>query len=150
MEQKDRRFRARAVGIAVAMATLVGFIVVVGTGAASAATGSHSAIRIGVISDNETPCEEPGQLDTMQNAIKLWASNINSHGGIKGHPLKLSILNTDCSPGVTLSDANELISQHVIAIIDNANTNNDYASSVDAAKIPVICGPSTGNSLYCS
>lgn len=147
--QVTRAFLASAVALITVASTLVLASLSGGTASvAGAATGP--VVKIGAIVDEQTPCEEAGQLFTAGNAIKAWASYVNQHGGLSGDRVSLTILNSGCSPSTAVSDANQLISDHVIAIIDSSEEDTAFASVVDAAKIPVVCGTSSGNSLYCS
>jgi branched-chain amino acid transport system substrate-binding protein len=138
-------------GICVAFLVLFGSFVIPSAGPAGAASGATgSPLHIGVITDSQTPCVLAGALNVVENSLNTWRKYVNSQGGIAGHPVDFTILNTGCNPGVAVSDAKQLVSDHVIAIIDNSSLDNDYASVVDAAKIPVICGQSSGSGIYCS
>ena len=119
-------------------------------GAGAALRASASTIQVGAIADEQTPCEEAGTGQIGPDTLRAWQSYVNKHGGITGHPVQLTILNSKCDPGVSLSDANQLVSQHVIAVIDATSEDSSIAAPLDAAKIPVLCGAPSANDLYCS
>ena len=135
--------------LAVLMATASSIVLSAET-ASTAGAATVSTLQVGAIVDEQTPCQEAGQLQTTTNTIKAWASYVNAHGGISGHKVNMTVLNSQCSPSVAEADANQLISKHVIAIIDATAVDSAFAKVVDAAKIPVLCGPSSANLLYCS
>jgi branched-chain amino acid transport system substrate-binding protein len=47
--------------------------------------------------------------EAFQKGYKLWVSQVNSHGGIDGHPVKLDILNDNSSPSQVATNYQKLI-----------------------------------------
>jgi branched-chain amino acid transport system substrate-binding protein len=56
----------------------------------------------------------PQAKATMQAAV----DSINAAGGVKGHPLKLDFCDTQFQASLELSCARQLISDHVVAVVD--------------------------------
>ncbi len=104
----------------------------------SAAQASGAPIKVGEICS----CSgEPGfsQFSVpSQQAIKAWANSVNASGGINGHPVQLIADDDGTNPGTSVSDAQTLISDHVVAIIDDTTLVQAWAPAVEAANIPVV------------
>jgi branched-chain amino acid transport system substrate-binding protein len=86
---------------------------------------------------------EDGNPANFPKPIEAWASWVNSHGGINGHPIKLIVKDDTDSPVVAKAAYETLVEQdHVIAIVD---TNDDGVNSgigtfLAAHNVPVIGG----------
>lgn len=125
-----------------------------GSSGTTAATGSSSTaatgstIQIGDIADESGPCL-PAPTSDQANTLSAWQSYTNSHGGIAGHPVKVTVIDTQCNPANAAAAAATLISDHVVAIIDGTSLDSAFQKDVDAAKIPVICGIQDGNGFTC-
>jgi branched-chain amino acid transport system substrate-binding protein len=52
----------------------------------------------------------------FQKAYLLWQSDVNSHGGLLGHPVKLIILNDGSSPTTVASNYQKLITVNHVAL----------------------------------
>ncbi len=63
---------------------------------------------------------------------------MNGHGGINGHPVKVTEVDDQSNPALSTTEAAKFISQHVTAILDNSSVSAAWAKAVDAAHIPVI------------
>jgi branched-chain amino acid transport system substrate-binding protein len=116
------------------------------TSGGSSATGS--TLSLGAISDETGACI-PQATQDQSNTLSAWASYVNSHGGVAGHPVKVTVIDTKCNPADAAAAAQTLISSHVLAIIDGTGLDAAFAKSVDAAKIPVLCGIQNGNGFTC-
>src|SRR5262245_44357849 len=116
------------------------------TSNASSPTGSP--ISIGDIADETGGCI-PNPTQDQSNTLSAWASYVNSHGGIAGHPVKVTVIDTKCNPAYAATAAQTLIAAHVLAIIDGTGLDSAFQKSVDAAKIPVLCGIQNGNGFTC-
>jgi branched-chain amino acid transport system substrate-binding protein len=124
-----------------------------GGGSATTASGgssqpSGSQLSLGAIADESGPCL-PASTQDQSNTLSAWQSYVNSHGGIAGHPVKVTVLDTKCNPATAATDAQALIAAHVLAIIDGTGLDSAFAKAVDAAKIPVLCGIQNGNGFTC-
>ncbi len=116
------------------------------TTTAAAATGS--TLQIGDVADETGACLS-GPTSDQKNTLAAWQDYVNSHGGIAGHPVKVTVIDTKCDPGTAASAAQTLISMHVLAIIDGTGLDAAFQKAVDAAKIPVLCGIQNGNGFTC-
>ncbi|MBO0731295.1 MAG: ABC transporter substrate-binding protein, partial [Acidimicrobiaceae bacterium] len=74
----------------------------------------------------------------VQQAVKAWANSVNASGGINGHPIQLMTKDDGTNPGNSATAAQALISDHVVAIIDDTTLVQAWASAAEAAKIPVV------------
>jgi branched-chain amino acid transport system substrate-binding protein len=105
--------------------------------AASTATGSTYVI--GNISSITGPYA--ASIGGTPQVIDAWTKYTNAHGGINGHPVKVIVLDDGSVPSKGIADAQELISDHVMAIVGMvSNTFTSWEKLVDTAKIPVIGG----------
>lgn len=73
-----------------------------------------------------------------EEVYKAWVNTVNAGGGIAGHPIQLITEDDGGNPGTSLSDAQKLISDHVVAIADMTTVDQTWASTVQAANIPVV------------
>jgi branched-chain amino acid transport system substrate-binding protein len=76
-----------------------------------------------------------------------WSKTINAAGGINGHPVQLITKDDAGNPGTALTDAKAIISDHVVAIVDDSQLDAVWASAVQATNIPVV-GGFTSNSPF--
>jgi branched-chain amino acid transport system substrate-binding protein len=88
--------------------------------------------------------QQPAELTT--NTLNAWASWQNAHGGINGHPVQLIVKQDPGNPGVALNEVKDLVSQHVVAIIDS-DSEDDAAWFSYIKKQPVAIFPTGFNSL---
>lgn len=72
------------------------------------------------------------------DVFHAWVKSVNASGGIAGHPVDLTFLDDAGGPGSSVTDVQQLISDHVAAIADLSLFDSVWASAVSAAKIPVI------------
>jgi branched-chain amino acid transport system substrate-binding protein len=122
-----------------------------GGGSATTSNGASatgSPISIGDIADETGGCI-PNPTQDQSNTLSAWESYVNSHGGIAGHPVKVTVIDTKCNPAEAATAAQTLIAAHVLAIIDGTGLDSAFQKSVDAAKIPVLCGIQNGNGFTC-
>jgi branched-chain amino acid transport system substrate-binding protein len=117
-------------------------------GSATTSPATGTPYKIGAISSDSGPA---GTYTDISVTVHNWVSYTNSHGGINGHPVNLTYYNDQSNPALALSDAETLINDHVLAIMDASFVNNAFEKQVDAAKIPVISLDGSGQSfLYVS
>lgn len=107
---------------------------------ASAVTGTPIVIgSVGTYTEGN-----PGQFsDPGEPAIEAWASWVNTHGGINGHPVKLIVEDNKGDQAQAVSQVKQLVQQdHVVAFVSNqdGSLNAGYASYLDQQKIPVLGG----------
>jgi len=63
--------------------------------------------------------------------------------------VKVVSLDDADDPARSLADAQQLINQRVLAIVDNTSLDSSWASMVAAAGVPVICGTEDANGFVC-
>jgi branched-chain amino acid transport system substrate-binding protein len=73
-----------------------------------------------------------------EDVYKAWANSVNAAGGINGHPVQVITKDDATNPGTAVTAAQDLISQHVVAIADMSELDAAFASAVQAANIPVV------------
>jgi branched-chain amino acid transport system substrate-binding protein len=114
----------------------------------AAAAPAGSTLQIGAIADETGGCL-PANTQDQARTLSAWQSYVNAHGGVAGHPVNVTVINTKCDPGNTAVAGQQLISAHVVAIIDGTGLDSAFQKEVDAAKIPVLCGIQNGNGFTC-
>ncbi len=134
----------RVLGFGAAAAMLAG--VVTGCGSSSskstASPGSRSIpagpIKLGAIYTLSGPTAAFGQADAAEE--QSIVARQNSRGGIAGHQIQLTSLNDQGDPSVAVSDAEQLVNDHVAAIVyDGTSTTVQQATAVFMkAKVPVV------------
>lgn len=77
-------------------------------------------------------------LTTGRDVYDSWVKSTNASGGIDGHQINLVVKDDGSNPGNSATAAQDLISQHVDAIVDNTPYDLTWASKVQAAHIPVV------------
>ncbi len=88
--------------------------------------------------------QQPAELTT--NTLDAWASWQNAHGGINGHPVQLIVKQDPGNPGRGSQRGKDLVSQHVVAIIDS-DSEDDAAWFSYIKGQPVAIFPTGFNSL---
>jgi branched-chain amino acid transport system substrate-binding protein len=83
-----------------------------------------------------------------EDVYKAWADTVNASGGINGHSVTIKTEDDTSTPGVALSGAQSLVSDHVDAIADLSNLDQTFASTVQAANIPVVGILSSNTPFY--
>ncbi len=116
------------------------------TGTADASTAHHAAAHTA----SKTPyvigslTSLTGDFGTTDGGgaygVKAWASYVNSHGGINGHPVKLTVKDDQGSPSVALSEIKGFAAQkNVIALVGNVSSvEASWAPIAQAEKLPVV------------
>jgi branched-chain amino acid transport system substrate-binding protein len=85
-----------------------------GNASSSSGNSSTSPILIGASLSLTGDFSADGQA--FQRGYQLWASDVNSHGGLLGRPVKLVILNDGSSPTTVVSNYQKLISVNHVAL----------------------------------
>jgi branched-chain amino acid transport system substrate-binding protein len=107
------------------------------TGQSTGTASSGQPIKIGVV------CSCSGQFIgsaeiPVKNTYEAWASQVNASGGINGHPVQVILKDDTNTPGISVTDVQTLISDHVDAIVSMSDLDEDWASKAQAADIPVV------------
>ena len=138
-----RRWMGAAVALAVASAPLVGIDLV-----ESPAPVGASATPI-VIADI-CSCTGPQGAQAQQTTptLQAWASWVNAHGGLNGHPVKVIATDDMTNPSVSVTAVQKAIqSEHVAAIFDNSNADTAWGKIAASANVPII-GAADSNLSY--
>ncbi len=109
---------------------------------ASSATGS-TATGTPIVIGSVGSYTEDGFTDPGEPAIEAWASWVNAHGGINGHPVQLIVEDNKGDQAQAVSLVKQLVQQdHVVAFVSNqdGSLNAGYASYLEQQKIPVLGG----------
>ncbi len=108
------------------------------TNSASAGKPTGAPIKVGFLCS----CSgEGGFLASnvlVENVYKAWADTVNASGGIDGHAVQIITEDDAANPGTALSNAQTLISDGVVAVVDNSVVDQAFASAVQAANVPVV------------
>jgi branched-chain amino acid transport system substrate-binding protein len=119
-----------------------------GSPTTAAAAPAGSTLRVGAIADETGGCLSTNTQDQAKT-LAAWEAYVNAHGGIAGHQVKVTVIDSKCNPADVAAAAQALISDHVLAIIDGTSLDTAFQKDVDAAKIPVLCGIQNGNGFTC-
>jgi branched-chain amino acid transport system substrate-binding protein len=111
-----------------------------GTSGAAATSGSATPISIGSIGTFSGPLG--ADTSRLGEVIKAWASWTNAHGGIEGHPVKLTVFDDGGNATTAITDVKQLITQDkVVAIVsDMSFSDASWAPYAQQAGVPVIGG----------
>jgi len=112
------------------------------TTSASGSTATGAPIVIGSVG-TYTENAAGGFTDPGKPAIEAWASWVNAHGGINGHPVKLIVDDNQGDQAQAVSMVKQLVQQdHVVAFVSNqdGSLNAGYATYLEQQKIPVLGG----------
>ena len=102
-----RSHRARFWSLTVA-ALAVGIAACSSSGSSGSSSGTRSPILIGASLSLTGDFSADGQA--FRQGYELWASGVNSQGGLLGRPVKLIIINDGSSPTTVVSNYQKLIS----------------------------------------
>lgn len=114
------------------------------SGSSSAgSTPTKSTIVIGNVGNYTGAGEFGPQYLEAAHSLEAWASFVNGHGGINGHPVKIVSKDDKSNPATSLQAVKDLIeNEHVVAIASPIASGTDPAWSayVQSKKVPVIGG----------
>ncbi len=83
-----------------------------------------------------------------RDVYQAWVNTVNASGGINGHPVQVIYEDDQLIPGTAEVNAQTVISDGVVAIVDATALDSVWAKTVDAAKIPVIGTIITSTPFY--
>jgi len=118
--------RPRAITLRLAAVTAASAAVTAACGITHAGTSGLAAgptgtpITIGISEPLSGPNSAQGFAADGQACLKgyeLWASDVNSHGGLLGHPVKLIVMNDRGWPASTIYDYNWLIKHDHVDLV---------------------------------
>jgi branched-chain amino acid transport system substrate-binding protein len=138
--------------VPLAAATAVTALVAAGCGTTSASTTASSSaqpITVGISLPLTGQFAADG-LATL-NGYKLWASDVNTNGGLLHRPVKLVIRNDNSNEKTVTSDYNVLINQdHVDLTLAPFSTllTNDAQAPTAKAGYALVAGSATGGLVF--
>jgi branched-chain amino acid transport system substrate-binding protein len=133
-------------GPAVVFATMAVSLALVAAlpGSAVAATKpTGTPLLIGTIETMTSSSEcSSCHITVGTDTLNAWIKQVNSTGGIDGHPVKLIALNDNADPGQAQTDLATLQSDNVLAIVgeDAAGTESGWGPTITKDALPVIGG----------
>lgn len=115
-------------------------------GSTGGSSASGTPIKIGLICD----CTGTFGASAIVNnkVVQAWAKSVNAAGGLSGHPVDLDIKDDSSNPANSVTAVQQLISDHVAAIIDDTVLDSAWSDAVSKAKIPVIAGDLNNAPFY--
>jgi ABC-type branched-subunit amino acid transport system substrate-binding protein len=129
---------ALAIGASIA---LLGSACSSGSNTTTGATGSNSAGPKGSPIEilTATPIATAEDDETEQEvAGKAAVAAINAAGGINGHPLNLTVCNSEFDPNVETNCARQAVSSHVAAAVGGVTLFPGFYSTIKSASIPFV------------
>lgn len=121
-----RRAIRSAACVCAAAAVTVSAAACSGSSSDNAGGGAGSTINVGTITALSGPNEA---LSSQARGIQAYFSNVNAHGGINGHQIKVFVGNDQFNPALTPGVASQLVGQ------DHVQMMCGIAGSADAAAI---------------
>ena len=112
---------------------------VVGGGVLSRTAGASTpaTLEIGFICSCTGP--EASSISQTAPTAQAWASWTDAHGGIDGHKVQIIVKDDGYNPSTSLTDAQTLVQQdHVLAIMDNSDEDQAWASYAKQQGVPVL------------
>jgi len=111
-----------------------------GTSSTTSASGGNkptgTPFKVGFIAQQSGA--QQSAVTGVQPSAQAWANYMNANGGINGHPVQLDVQLEPSNPGVALTDVQKLVSDGVIAIIDNDGGDDaSWTSYIESQNIPV-------------
>jgi branched-chain amino acid transport system substrate-binding protein len=108
----------------------------------TSAGGSKTPIVIGIADDLSSFEASSGKA--VQAAWSALAEQANAAGGIDGHQVKVTSLDTAANPATVTTDVRELASDGATIITGLSDSNQCAAAqAADTSKIPLICAYGT-------
>ena len=117
---RAKTLRLAAVTVASAAVTAACGVSNASNGGSLAAGPTGTPITVGISEPLSGPAQAQGFEADGQACLKgyqLWASDVNSHGGLLGHPVKLIVMNDEGWPASTTYDYNWLIKHDHVNLV---------------------------------
>ena len=98
-------------------------------------------LKIAYMLDASGP-QGPGQGDVATKVAKAWVAYANSHGGVAGHPVELTVKDTAGDPAAGQSDAAALVADKstIAVMLTDASGESSYAKTLSDGGLPVVGG----------
>jgi branched-chain amino acid transport system substrate-binding protein len=144
-----RPTRRRFVPLAAAAAVTTLVVTACGTSASTTASSTAQPITVGISLPLSGQFADDG-LATL-NGYKLWASDVNTNGGLLNRPVKLVIRNDNSNEKTVASDYNVLINQdHVNLTLAPFSTllTSDAQPVTEKYGYALVAGSATGGLVF--
>jgi branched-chain amino acid transport system substrate-binding protein len=110
-----------------------------------------STIKIGVISSDTSPAQGNTHSTDVPRTLAAWKKWVNSHGGLNGHPVDYTEKDDKGDAAQALTFAKDFASDpSILAVMSNSSAESAYASTLQAANIPVFCLNTTSANFPCT
>ncbi|MGX7681294.1 ABC transporter substrate-binding protein [Jatrophihabitans sp. DSM 45814] len=107
-------------------------------------TATKSTIVVGTIGSYSGQAE--ATTGPALAAIKAWACNVNAHGGLNGHPVKLIVKDDKTTGSTAIAAAKELVDQEgIVAVLNDwSGFDTQWATFLQSKNVPVLGGHNLG------
>jgi branched-chain amino acid transport system substrate-binding protein len=110
-----RPHRTRFLAISAVTTAAAMAVAACSSGSNSSGTGNKSTVLIGASLSLTGDFSADGQA--FQRGYQLWASDLNSHGGLLGRQVKLTFLNDQSDPATVTANYTKLIAQDKVNLV---------------------------------
>jgi branched-chain amino acid transport system substrate-binding protein len=110
------------------------------SGTAAAVTASKSPIKVEIIAVLSNPAFSDPEAAT---AAQAYVKEANASGGINGHPIDLTVCNSNLNPNQETACFQEAVSDHDVAVVGSFLLFGTGMKLLQAAGIPFIGGNGT-------
>lgn len=106
-------------------------------------TGAMGEVRLGSIGAGSGPIG--AAMRSFVDGAKAWVSDVNSRGGVNGHPVRLLVVDDGGDPSAALALAKRLVEQdkiHAFYATHAPATEQAYVGYAEEKQVPIIgtCG----------
>ena len=95
-----------------------------------------TALKVGVIASASGPAASQG-INDVPTVLKQWKQTLTCAAESAGHSVDFTYFD-ESNPAVAVQAAKTLVSDHVIAIMDDSTFNTEWAKIADADIFPVL------------
>src|SRR6267154_5281552 len=99
-------------------------------------------VKIGVIAPTTGPAATVGSRELA--TLRWWEREVNAAGGIRGNPIRLVHCNDEANPEHAVTCVRDLLSQHVVLLLNCSVTGAIRATMPLVAQGPVMLTPAPG------
>lgn len=116
--------------------------------ASSSKAAKGAPIKIGMLGSFQSEVSQQA-AGLLPEEAQAWVSYTNAHGGVNGHPVKLTVIDDHDDPAQAIAGAKQLIADHVVAITPEFSLQDGaFAKILQASGIPAIGGDSDNVAQY--
>jgi branched-chain amino acid transport system substrate-binding protein len=108
------------------------------SGTGSTTTASGTPYMLGSITSETGPFASSDAAGAP--AIQAWASYVNAHGGINGHPVQVTVKDDQGNPSIALSEVKAFAAQSdILALVGSISSEEgSWGPVASALKLPVV------------